>query len=99
MVNATHTSFVADDRSYFSLIKKDIHKLVTDADFPSNKVGEIDLIVSELTSNLQKHAVGGAEILVAVGGEEEAGGYAEIICIDNGPGIADINKVLADGYS
>ena len=98
MVNATHTSFVADDRSYFSLIKKDIHKLVTNAGFPPNKVGEIDLIVSELTSNLQKHATGGAEILVAVY-DELGGDYAEIICIDNGPGIADINKVLADGYS
>jgi len=98
MVNATHTSFTADDRSYFSLIKKDIHKLVTDAGFPANKVNEINLVVSELTSNLQKHATGGAEILVAVC-NEEGRSYVEIICIDNGPGIADVNKALADGYS
>jgi len=98
MVNATHTSFVADDRSYFSLIKKDIHKLITNAGFPPGKVSEIDLIVSELTSNLHKHTTGGAELLVSIC-DEEGGNYVEIICIDNGPGIADISKVLADGYS
>ncbi len=98
MVNATHISFIADDRSYFSLIKKDIHKMATGAGFPANKVSEINLIVSELTSNLQKHASSGAEILVALCNHESEE-YIEIICIDNGPGIADVNKVLTDGYS
>ncbi len=98
MVNATHTSFTADDRSYFSLIKKDIHKLAAEAGYPQAKLSDLDLIVSELTSNIQKHVTGGAEILVSVN-KEERNEYVEIICIDNGPGIADINKVLADGYS
>ena len=71
MVNATHTSFTADDRSYFSLIKKDIHKLVAEAGYSQTKLGEIDIIVSELTSNIQKHVTGGAEILVSLCKEEK----------------------------
>lgn len=98
MVNATHVSFSADDRSYFSLIKKDIRKLAVEAGFEASRTNEIDIIVSELTSNLQKHTTGGGEILAGILGEGERT-YLEIICIDNGPGIANTSKVVEDGYS
>lgn len=96
MVDATHTSFKADDRSYFSLIKKDIHNQTSEAGYSSKKIAEIDIIVSEMTSNLSKYAVGGEILFRSQTVEEE---YVEIICIDNGPGILDVSKVMADGMS
>jgi anti-sigma regulatory factor (Ser/Thr protein kinase) len=98
MVNATHRSFAADDRSYFSIIKKEIHKLAQECGIPEVRINEIDIIVSELTSNLSKHTVGGEEILAGIG-QDEQGPYIEIISIDNGPGVRDVEKVMADGYS
>ena len=98
MVDATHKSLMADDRSYFSLIKKDIRKLAATHHFDQKKLNDIDIIVSELTSNLQKHTVGGAEILFGYI-DNGSSAYLEIICIDNGPGIADVKKVTADGFS
>lgn len=92
-----HTSFKANDRSYFSLIKKDVHHAITQHEFPVQKVNAVDIIVSEMTSNLQKHADGG-EILLGIG-SNDYGDYVEIMCLDDGPGIADMQKVLADGYS
>jgi len=97
MVNTQHKIFRADDRSYFALIKKDIHSLAASTEFDEQKVGKIDIVVSELTSNLSKYAKGG-DILVGIG-EDLYGTYLEVICVDNGPGIADLNRVLLDGYS
>ncbi|RYD58182.1 MAG: serine/threonine protein kinase [Sphingobacteriales bacterium] len=92
-----HICFNAQDRSYFSILKKEIHKIVAEAGFSATKVGEIDIIVAEMTSNLVKHAEGG-EILVRLmmDGDAEA---IELISIDNGPGMTDPQKMMEDGLS
>lgn len=97
MVDATHTKFSAGDRSYFSLIKKEIHRRAIELGMPEKRVAEIDIIVAEITSNLYKYANDG-EILL--GSFSEAGNpYLEIISIDNGPGIANPTKMMQDGFS
>jgi len=97
MVDATHTSYAAGDRSYFSLLKKDIHSKALQAGFNVQKLGEIDIVVAELTSNLHKYAKDG-EILVSFGTDHH-GDYIELITIDNGPGMAEPAKMMQDGYS
>lgn len=97
MVDATHTRFAASDRSYYSIIKKDIRYLAEEAGFDSKKLADIDLIVSEMTSNLHKYAKEG-EILAGLfmeGGNH----YMEIISIDHGPGMALPHKMVEDGIS
>ena len=97
MVNTTHRVFRADDRSYFAILKKEIHALAVAAGFSEHKVGEIDIIVAEMASNLVKHA-GGGQILVKLVEEHNLQGI-EIISIDNGQGMADITRMVADGVS
>ncbi len=63
MVSRTHVAFKAEDRSYFAILKKQIHALAVSAGFSENKIGEIDIVVAELVSNLVKHA-GGGEVFV-----------------------------------
>jgi anti-sigma regulatory factor (Ser/Thr protein kinase) len=97
MVNTPHISFNANDRSYLSILKKEIHRMVTHNGFEQKKIAEIDLLVAEMGSNLVKHAVEG-EILVAI--VEQNGMIAlELISIDNGPGINEPEKMLQDGFS
>jgi anti-sigma regulatory factor (Ser/Thr protein kinase) len=98
MVDATHKSFPASDRSYFSIIKKEINKLVRTAGFDEKKIGDVDLVVSELTTNLHKYAVDG-EILAGIIKDPNGLVYLEIISIDHGPGMSDSQKMMADGYS
>jgi len=98
MVDATHIRFKAADRSYFSIIKRDIHQLAADAGFDNKKLADIDLIISELTSNLHKYATAG-EILAGIFQESGGNQYLEVISIDHGPGLADVQKVMTDGYS
>jgi len=97
MVDATHTSFAAGDRSYFSFIKKDIHRMAEDAGFTAKRLADLDLIVSEITSNLHKYAVDG-ELLAGLFREGE-NYYIELISIDNGPGMLSAQKMMVDGVS
>lgn len=97
MVNRTHVVFKAADRSYFAILKKEIHGLAVSAGFSEKKVGEIDIIIAEMASNLVKHA-GGGQILVKLVEENGVQGI-EIISIDEGPGMLDISRMVADGVS
>jgi len=97
MVSKTHLAFNADDRSYFHILKKEIHGLTVSAGFSEQKVGEIDIIVAELVSNLVKHA-GGGQLLVKLVEEYQIQGI-EIISIDNGRGMTDVTRMVADGVS
>lgn len=97
MVDATHISFTADDRSYFSLIKKEIHRMATEGGISTARINALDLIVAEMTSNLFKYSNDG-ELLIGVfnnGGSP----YVELISIDNGPGMMNPAKMMQDGIS
>ena len=87
----------ADDRSYFAILKKEIHAMALAAGFTESRVGEIDILVAELTSNLVKHADGGTIWVKLV--EEDGIQGIEIIAVDNGPGMLDVTRMVADGVS
>lgn len=97
MVNQSHVSLKAHDRSYFAILKKEVHLLAIAAGFSEKKVGEIDIIIAELVTNLVKHA-GGGNVLVKLVEEDGLQGI-EIISIDNGPGMVDVTRMVADGVS
>lgn len=94
---ANHICFTVEDRSYFSLLKKEIHGIATKAGFGENKVGEIDIVVAEIVSNLVKHGKGG-KLLVKLVQQDGIDGI-ELISIDNGDGMADVSKMVVDGMS
>lgn len=97
MVEATHTRYLAEDRSYFPLIKKDIHKRAQLEGFEQKRIFDIDLIVSEITSNLGKYAKQGELLAGFFKSRNEE--YLELISIDKGPGIPHLSRMLQDGIS
>src|SRR5688572_557698 len=97
MVNRTHVALKADDRSYFAILKKEIHNLAASAGFTETKLGELDIIVAEMVTNLVKHA-GGGQVLVKLV-ETNGNQGIELISIDNGPGMTDVTRMVADGVS
>jgi anti-sigma regulatory factor (Ser/Thr protein kinase) len=58
---------------------------------------DVALAVSEVASNLHKHAVEGALLLRVVRTEAHAG--IEVLAVDRGPGIADVAEAMRDGIS
>lgn len=97
MGSNVHAVFKAADRSYFAILKKEIHAIAKASGLSDKRTGEVDLVVAELATNLVKHG-GGGQLFVKQIEEHKIPGI-EIISIDNGPGIVDVNKMLADGAS
>lgn len=65
--------------------------------FDETDAGRASLIASELATNLCKHARGG-ELFVQDFTDRDGHGI-EFIVTDQGPGMADINRCMQDGYS
>jgi anti-sigma regulatory factor (Ser/Thr protein kinase) len=91
------TSYRIEERSFVSYIKREIHSHVVREKFTETQVGEIDIIVAELSSNLIKH-VGSGELLYRVGHDAKDSIF-EIVCIDKGAGMSDTLKMIKDGVS
>lgn len=91
MNNTTYTSYQPKAGSY-SLLKKDINKQAADAGFSPEKLEELELIVSEMTSNLLKYSQTG-ELRMCIA-EIKNKAYLELICIDSAPDVADEAKQM-----
>ncbi len=96
MDNSIFISYPIEERSYVSFVKREIHNLIKQG-FSETKTAEIDIIVSELTSNIIKHASKG-ELLYKFQ-KTETDATFEVICIDHGPGIRDVSHSMQDGVS
>jgi serine/threonine-protein kinase RsbT len=59
---------------------------------------ELVLAASELATNLVRHSQGGGTITCALG-RANTHRAVEVIARDNGPGIADTELALTDGYT
>ena len=80
------------------MLKKDVHALAAEVEFSSERAGRIDIIVAELVSNLVKHGNGGYLIAKKIIDINKGAGI-ELVSIDNGPGIANVKKMMEDGES
>nr|WP_255581579.1 ATP-binding SpoIIE family protein phosphatase [Cupriavidus sp. AU9028] len=67
------------------------------AGFDSVAAGRVALVVSEMASNLLKHATGGRLLLASR--ETANGACIDVLSMDAGPGMADLAACRRDGYS
>ena len=66
--------------------------------FKETEIEKIALIITEFASNLVKHTNGGGQLLIQPIKDTVTTGI-EILSLDKGPGIRNINESLRDGYS
>lgn len=66
-------------------------------DFNETRAGELALVATEVSRNVLLHGRGGQVILAGL--KQPGSNVARILAMDSGPGIADVGKALADGYS
>jgi anti-sigma regulatory factor (Ser/Thr protein kinase) len=93
-----HISFSIQERSEAAWIKREIREAAESIGFQGQALGEVEIIVSEIISNMLKHAAGLSEILVKEIRSGDIPGI-EIIGIDNGPGMSELPKMMHDGVS
>jgi anti-sigma regulatory factor (Ser/Thr protein kinase) len=97
MDNHPFISYEIEDRSFVAYVKREIHSAAKIAFFDVSRAGAVDIAVSELTSNIIKHAAKG-ELLYRFSKENDRKVF-EIICMDSGPGIKDVSHAMKDGVS
>jgi anti-sigma regulatory factor (Ser/Thr protein kinase) len=90
-----HAVFPMDDPSRVGEARRYALQLSHDCGLDEVEAGRLALVVTELATNLVRHAVRGRLLLSA----RVTRGEVEVISIDEGPGIADIERSLGDGYS
>src|ERR1700742_3117092 len=59
--------------------------------------GSLAIVVTEMASNLVKHAGTGTMMIESVTGDGSAG--IRVLALDKGPGIRDLSGALRDGFS
>lgn len=83
---------VVEDISQVGEARRSAQRLALSMDYGEEAVGRLALGVTELGTNLVRHARGGALLL----GEQDGG--IELLSLDQGPGM-DVDRCLRDGYS
>ena len=71
--------------------------LAEDAGMDETAIGGVALVVTELATNLVKHAQEGVLLMRRLGAEGQDG--IEVLSLDKGPGISNVALSLGDGYS
>jgi anti-sigma regulatory factor (Ser/Thr protein kinase) len=65
--------------------------------FDETEAGKVAIVVTEVGTNLVKHASGGVILLRPLAAEASTG--VEVLALDRGPGMADVGRCLRDGFS
>ncbi|MES2431440.1 MAG: ATP-binding SpoIIE family protein phosphatase [Bacteroidota bacterium] len=98
MANSPHIRINIPNKTYQAFARSEIKKIAQEIGFSGNRLGQLEIIVAEHTSNIIKHTLKGGEILVRKIDLGEILGI-EIISIDNGPGMLSPLKMMEDGAS
>lgn len=85
------------DRSHVAAVRRAAADAAAGSQLDKSVVGRLELIITEMATNILKHAVQGQ---IAISTYQDAQGTGiELIAFDKGAGIADTQRALTDGVS
>src|SRR5690554_4666932 len=96
--SGVHKSYRFNERSFLNLIKREVGKKAIKSGFSPEQIGRIDIIISEMTTNLLKFGERKREFLWKQINQNGSTGI-EMIAMDKGPGIPHVYQAMQDGYS
>lgn len=90
----THVSVV--EQSQVSEARRTAQSCSEEMQLDGVAAGRAALVATELATNLIKHAGGGS---ILIGSDEETPGSIEIVAMDKGRGMPNVQAAMQDGYS
>jgi anti-sigma regulatory factor (Ser/Thr protein kinase) len=93
----SQTRFEVSTESQIGECRRAAQRLAEASGLDDTAVGRVGIVASELATNLVRHASGGELLLQALGAQGDP--QIELLAIDRGPGMADVQRCLQDGYS
>ena len=85
--------------SHVTDVRNNIHKLCEEHHFSPDSLGEIDLISTEMATNLIKHHAKKGKIRYRIMDSDTEYPVLELISEDEGPGIGSPEDAVEDGYT
>ncbi|MDB5478498.1 MAG: Stage sporulation protein [Alphaproteobacteria bacterium] len=89
--------FPITEQSQIGEMRRKVASISDDIGFDAVLAGKISIIVTEMATNILKHADQG-QIIVSPITQAGINGI-ELLALDKGPGMADIGRCFEDGYS
>ena len=89
--------FAIDDISSVAVVRRAAIHIADALGFDEVAAGRLGLVVTEMATNIVKHARHGRIVLRGLD-ENDARG-CEVLALDNGPGMADLAASMRDGHS
>lgn len=93
----TRVELKIDCEDDVSVVRRRVRDLALTASFDPFATAAVTTAASELTRNVWVHAGSGQAIIEEVSEGQRQG--LRVVFVDSGPGIGDIERVLAGGYS
>ena len=85
------------EASQVAAVRRTALQMADYAELSEPETGALALVVTEAATNLVKHAQAGHVLLRAL--DEAEGPGVELLALDTGPGMAQVEQCLQDGYS
>src|SRR5215212_2044014 len=85
-----------DDRSQVGEVRRVATTMAVRLGLDEQDQGRVALVLTEALNNVVKHGGGGEVVLRPIVNSRSG---VEALIIDKGPGIADVERALRDGYS
>lgn len=96
MISAGHHAvFPMEDSSRVGEARRHASQLAQECGLDATEAGRLALVVTELGTNLARHALKGRMLLSPRPARREV----EVIALDDGPGIGDLERSMGDGFS
>jgi anti-sigma regulatory factor (Ser/Thr protein kinase) len=89
--------FRVTDDSAVGTVRRRAMRLAEQHGYGDGRQGEVGIVLTELATNLVRHAHEGSILLRLVRAGPVAG--IEVVAVDRGPGIADLRAAVRDGHS
>jgi anti-sigma regulatory factor (Ser/Thr protein kinase) len=90
-----HAAFPIEDSSRIGEARRHATHLARVLQWDESDIGRLALVVTELGSNLMRHALKGRLLVSARPDTCEV----EVLAMDKGPGISNLGQCMGDGYS
>jgi anti-sigma regulatory factor (Ser/Thr protein kinase) len=96
-IAAGQHAIAIEESSQIGSARRAAARMAAEAGADEKQGGRLALIVTELATNIVRHSRGGEILLQVV--HLPDGSMMETMAIDRGPGIRELDRCLADGYS
>ncbi len=97
IINGPQLSIAITDSSSIGECRRAAKQLAESHGFDDTQVGRISIIATEMAANILKHASTGSVLLQVL--DDGVLTELEVLGIDKGPGMIDVDQCMRDGYS